>query len=249
MANYTNNYNLILPDQSENYNVDVANTNNRTIDAQLGNKVDKIPGKSLSTNDFTNGYKKKVDTLQSLYRFKGNVNTLQEINNKTNQNIGDVWKCLGDNKNYCWNEEEWVDIGNDIDLSAYALEENVEEEFENIRDEMQEINERNSYSTEEVVIGTWINGKPLYRKVFDAGNLPDTTTKTITTGFSNIKCTKLYGIMYAFGMAAKPLPFEGLSDYDVRISMTQSGDIDITADYNASTDTGYVIVEYTKTTD
>ena len=152
MSEYTNNYNLILPEQSENYNVDVANTNNRTIDTYLGNKVDKIPGKGLSTNDFTNGYKKKVDALQSLYRFKGNVDTLQELNSKTNNNIGDVWKCLGDNKNYCWNEEEWVDIGNDIDLSDYALQEDledglaekadndsVEEEFESIREEIQEI--------------------------------------------------------------------------------------------------------------
>ena len=152
MSEYTNNYNLILPEQSENYNVDVANTNNKTIDTYLGNKVDKIPGKGLSTNDFTNGYKKKVDALQSLYRFKGNVDTLQELNSKTNNNIGDVWKCLGNSKNYCWNEEEWVDIGNDIDLSAYALQEDleegleekadndsVEEEFETIREEIQEI--------------------------------------------------------------------------------------------------------------
>lgn len=33
------------------------------VDAQLEKKVDKINGKSLSTNDFTNGYKEAVDTL------------------------------------------------------------------------------------------------------------------------------------------------------------------------------------------
>ena len=30
----------------------------------IGNKVDKVPGKMLSTNDFTNAYKQKLDTLE-----------------------------------------------------------------------------------------------------------------------------------------------------------------------------------------
>jgi hypothetical protein len=37
-----------------------------TIATQIGNKVDKVSGKGLSTNDFTNAYKNKVDSaLQS----------------------------------------------------------------------------------------------------------------------------------------------------------------------------------------
>ena len=128
MAGYTDNYNLILPDESENYDVEVANTNN-TIDAQLSNKVDKVVGKSLSTNDFTNEYKKKVDSLQTLYRFKGNVETLTELNSKTDNNVGDVWKCLEDSNNYCWNKQEWVNIGTDMDLSAYALQSAVDADF------------------------------------------------------------------------------------------------------------------------
>lgn len=129
MAEYTDNYNLILPDESENYDVEVANTNNKTIDTQLSNKVDKIVGKGLSTNDFTNEYKKKVDSLQTLYRFKGNVQTLTELNSKTDNNVGDVWKCLEDSNNYCWNKQEWVNIGTDMDLSAYALKSEVDADF------------------------------------------------------------------------------------------------------------------------
>ena len=69
MATYTDNCNLILPAKSENYDVDTANTNNQIIDTQLGNKVNKVPGKDLSTNDFTNNYKNKIDTLQNIYRY------------------------------------------------------------------------------------------------------------------------------------------------------------------------------------
>jgi len=70
MPNYTKNLNLILPKESENYDVEVANTNNKIIDEQLKNKVEKKAGKDLSTNDFTDNYKKKIDSMQSLYRFK-----------------------------------------------------------------------------------------------------------------------------------------------------------------------------------
>ena len=63
MSKYTDHYNLILPNQTENYDVDVANTNNAKVDEVLYEKVDKKPGRDLSENDFTNGYKKKLDRL------------------------------------------------------------------------------------------------------------------------------------------------------------------------------------------
>ncbi len=63
MAEYTEHYNLKKPLKSENYDVDVANTNNDIIDEKIFGKVDKIVGKSLSSNDFTDGYKQKVDKL------------------------------------------------------------------------------------------------------------------------------------------------------------------------------------------
>lgn len=47
MADYTKNYNLILPKETENYDIETANTNNKTIDEALGNKVEKIPRKGL----------------------------------------------------------------------------------------------------------------------------------------------------------------------------------------------------------
>ena len=45
MANYTENYNLILPAKNENYDVETANTNNKVIDTTLAKKIDKKPRK------------------------------------------------------------------------------------------------------------------------------------------------------------------------------------------------------------
>ncbi len=64
MPNYTQNYNLVKPQKSENYDIDkVTNQNMDIIDVALNGKVSKVNGKDLSTNDFTEGYKKKIDRM------------------------------------------------------------------------------------------------------------------------------------------------------------------------------------------
>ena len=66
MPNYTKNYNLIKPNKTENYDIeDVTNKNMDIIDEELFGKVDKVSGKALSTNDFTNEYKNKLDKLEN----------------------------------------------------------------------------------------------------------------------------------------------------------------------------------------
>lgn len=43
-----------------------------------------------------------------------------------------------------------------------------------------------TYSTEEKTIGTWIDGKTLYRKVISVGSLPNNTTDLVAHGISNL---------------------------------------------------------------
>ena len=117
MAQYTDNLNLIKPAQGENYNVDVANTNNEIIDNAIGNKQDKIPGKGMSTNDFTNEYKRKLDAVKKIYTFKGSVNTYNDLSSITEKEVGDVWNILDTGDNYSWNGEEWTEIGIDTDFT------------------------------------------------------------------------------------------------------------------------------------
>lgn len=150
MPNYSENLNLILPSKSENYNVDVANTNNKIIDAQVGNKVDKIEGKSLSTNDFTNAYKRKLDTLQNIYKFKGSVNSQTELLTITGQNSGDVYNVIQENKDYAWTGLEWVELG-----SATNTEDLATIEYVNFKNTEQD----NAMSTMKDNIEEKINGK------------------------------------------------------------------------------------------
>lgn len=100
MADYTSNYDLILPAKNENYDVETANTNNKIIDTQLGNKVEKIPGKGLSENDFTSLYKKLLDAIVKydsqnpptqdinieIAGLKANKADIEDLNEHTNNN-------------------------------------------------------------------------------------------------------------------------------------------------------------------
>jgi hypothetical protein len=68
MASKTTNYNLTKPAAEDFYNIDVFNANADIIDTELkkvnNNKVDKISGKGLSTNDYTTEEKAKLAGLE-----------------------------------------------------------------------------------------------------------------------------------------------------------------------------------------
>ena len=127
MPDYTQNCNLIKPKKGENYDVDdTTNTNMDIIDTQLGNKVEKKPGKDLSTNDFTNNYKNKLDTLQNIYKFMGAVNTVSDLPT-TGQKNGDVYNVKSENKDYAWNDsiQQWVELGSATNLDNVATKDEV----------------------------------------------------------------------------------------------------------------------------
>ena len=120
----------------------------------------------------------------------------------------------------------------------------------------------NTYSTSEMVIGKWIDGKPLYRKVINLGVLPNASTVNIPHNIDNLD-----RIISMMGMAKSPsqnllLPFsygagkDGVnSDGTVKVNTVpiniyeQQGNIVVNTLSDRSDMTGYVILEYTKTTD
>ena len=65
MSTLTKNYKLIKPDQTDAIDISNLNDNADIIDTTLFNKVDKVNGKALSTNDYTNADKQKVNTIDN----------------------------------------------------------------------------------------------------------------------------------------------------------------------------------------
>lgn len=123
-----------------------------TVNTALGNKVDKVTGKGLSTNDFTNDYKTKLDNaaskddISSVYKPKGTVafaslpiatEALREVEVGSVYNVSDAFTTTntfleGTGKTYpagtnvvCIQVENikmWDVLSGFVDLSSYQKE-------------------------------------------------------------------------------------------------------------------------------
>lgn len=113
-------------------------------------------------------------------------------------------------------------------------------------------NPMNDYSIGEKVVGTWVDGKPIYQKTIDLGNLPNATTAHVNTEISNAKrlinyfatATDANGGQIAFPR----LWIGGTGDMYIGFGANLST-INIATTSDRSGMTGYCTVQYTKTTD
>ena len=109
--------------------------------------------------------------------------------------------------------------------------------------------EEQSYSTTEVKTNmTWIDGKPIYRKVFSLTSPPSTTDVSTAHGISNLdKVVKSFGQFYDGGNY-NPIPWTASASNFKCYYYVTSTNIALHFDYWFSRDV-IIILEYTKTTD
>lgn len=113
------------------------------------------------------------------------------------------------------------------------------------------------YSTTEKVIGTWIDGKPLYQRTFDAGYLPNNNRNNIAdlTSCSIKYVVSITGFCYRVGdyTSQRPLPLVDINpDNSIRIDINSTDSkpyLRIMTGADWSGFKGYVTIKYTKTTD
>ena len=113
------------------------------------------------------------------------------------------------------------------------------------------INSINNYSTEEQVIGKWIDGKPVYRKIIDTND----NSSNILHGISNLKnVITCKGNIKRTSSAVVSQLFPHIdtnSNYNVDVNYFSSTTIYLLIGTSIlSSITGFrLILEYTKTTD
>ena len=119
-----------------------------------------------------------------------------------------------------------------------------------------------TYSTTEQVVGTWIDGKPLYEKTIFIGNVARNNSASVSSGVSDIdKVIELKGIgeqiadNSAWADYNQPQGFIPIPNYrsttyycGIAISSSNNIGINLTSDYQRL-DNCYAIIRYTKTTD
>lgn len=174
MAEYTTHYNLKKPAKNENYNIDVANENNDIIDEKLYGKVDKKAGKDLSTNDFTNEYKKKLDSLKNyddaevikqITSFNERADKVEEANTEISKNI-EALKTDNETNKTAISELKETTAQNNETITAIQEEqttqnENIEKNAEGIAqnkkdvdEELTKIKKENSLLKSQIPTGT-----------------------------------------------------------------------------------------------
>ena len=116
-----------------------------------------------------------------------------------------------------------------------------------------------TYSTTESVVGKWINGKPIYRKVIDLGALPNSDSKIISTGLnvSDVNLIKLEGLAVGISggnsfLLTLPDVLPAYPGNSTRLSGNSENGIwrvIVNTGIDRTNYTGYAFIYYTKTTD
>jgi len=137
--------------------------------------------------------------------------------------------------------------------------------WENIQEDLQtQINNISTYSTSETKVGTWIDGKPIYRKTITISSFPSYSasgsiggTGDYNTGITNMETAiNMYG-MYYDTSSENQATFSICNNYNfnadrsINTRLKKDGTkLTITYGlYDFSSYSGYVTLEYTKLTD
>lgn len=116
----------------------------------------------------------------------------------------------------------------------------------------EKITRNSTYSTEEQAVGTWIDGKTIYRKIINFGALPNATKKDVAHNISNLEqFTKIEGIATRQDdtkfTQSLPLVYKDIErNYNTPLGV-DAQTVSIQTNEDRSMFNGYVTLEYTKT--
>lgn len=100
------------------------------------------------------------------------------------------------------------------------------------------------YSTNEILIGKWIDNKDLYQKSFGV-TLPNNLTGSVNTNFTTESVKTIYG-SYSDGIRVYPINFHDQTSHNEINTSYENGYIKFETNFDGSTYTGYITLEYTK---
>ena len=112
--------------------------------------------------------------------------------------------------------------------------------------------DENDYSTTEHIVGTWIDGKPVYQKTIDCGTGPNNTIKSVNHNISNIsKVIRIHSIVYLGGNAYQEMDgaLVQANDTGKMGIWVEGSQIKIQSNLDATGLSIYSTIQYTKTTD
>lgn len=108
-----------------------------------------------------------------------------------------------------------------------------------------------TYSTTEQVVGTWIDGKPIYETTINVGALPNNTSISLTaqtpSDLEYLIDVRGFCVNHSDSSHQRPLPLSAGGSNDIRVDLG-GGYIRITTYTDWSNYDGYLTIQYTKST-
>jgi hypothetical protein len=116
----------------------------------------------------------------------------------------------------------------------------------NLVSAINEVNEKTDiYSTSETITNkVWIDGRPIYRKVINFGALPNTGTKRVSTGLTNVTYIHMDSLAENSTGVVITIPDTGV--IISRILINSDHEIEINVQGDRSDYIAYIILEYVK---
>lgn len=109
------------------------------------------------------------------------------------------------------------------------------------------------YSTDEKMIGQWIDGKPLYQKTISCGALPDYTSNVVSHGISDVDTIfiiSVFGINSNGGCISIPFLMSDSAEKNVKAYVDRTSITIVSKGVDLSSYiSSYATIQYTKTTD
>lgn len=169
------------------------------------------------------------------------------------ETLVDAW-CLSNYFNTRTRVTNFEKEGNNIiaNASMYSVEINKSIiQYTKTTDSSVEIGSDTDYSTTEKIVGTWIDGKPIYQKTIDCGALPNNTLKIVAHGINNLNHVINYsGWCYDSTGLDGPVVFVSPSSIAAQVSLySDKINLHIGSGNDLSDFSCYVTLQYTKTTD
>lgn len=249
-------------------------------------KVDKIEGKGLSTEDFTTLLKEKLDSLKNYDDtvLVERIDAIQEV-------IDTILSKDASSAIESFNEIiaflEGIEDSENLDSILASIEHQIADIAKNIPSKVSELEndkgyltehqdisgkaDKNNYtrfSTEETRIGTWIDGKPIYRKtiVYTCEDLtktkfwayyPSDTTGTEISSMNIESYVGMSGVTFCANQAVtagawQPIPRvcpDANEAYNIGFGDLKPTRVGVLFGNKYLSATVYLTIEYTKTTD
>jgi hypothetical protein len=245
LSNYDDAAVLAELDKKANRSALNSYTTTENLNVLLAEKADKAD--TLAEYGITDAYTKtEVDGMVAgTFHFKGEKASLEELNALTGMKEGDVYQ-VGE-KEYAYNGTAWVELGFNIDLSAYAKTADVAATYATITNLNKKANSADVYTKSDVYTKTEADAAFMSNAEVEAKGYATTTAMNTALEGKADKGTTLaaYGITNAYTKTEADAAF--MNSTEVESAITAKGYATTTAMNNALSTKANSADVYTKT--